>query len=204
MPPYYDGYEEESQEDRDEAIAEKIGALNKYLNTQISLEDQKTYSRYQVAGRIMLYQRKLGQNISDPKSFFDIFVDTLNFVYFEEDDEVEEVVGKLQANTFTNAVIAKLDSSYVALLLVLKGSVTAVLFDANGAVMNNVSVYVGGQKMMTSSDGQFTLKNMPYGSYNVNVSYKNDFEALEEELVIGADSGEEVVELHCKELSYKY
>lgn len=93
LPPYYDGYEDETQEERDAAISAKIEELNGYMEDKpINLEDQETYRRYQVAGRIMLYQKKLGYAISDPKSFFDISIDELNVVYFDEDTAAEEVV----------------------------------------------------------------------------------------------------------------
>ena len=89
LPPYYDGYEDETQEERDAAIAAKIEALNEYMKEPISLEDQETYSRYQVAGRIMLYQEKFGINVTDPKFFFDIYVNTLNVVYFNESESAK-------------------------------------------------------------------------------------------------------------------
>lgn len=45
---------------------------------------------------------------------------------------------------------------------------------------------------------------MPYGAYSVNVSYGGDLETLEEELVVGPNSHNEVTELHCARLSYRY
>ena len=38
----------------------------------------------------------------------------------------------------------------------------------------------------------------------MNVSYKTHLEILEEELVIGPGSSDEIVELHCANLSYEY
>lgn len=50
-------------------------------------------------------------------------------------------------------MIAKLDTSYVALLLVFKGSVTAMVFDANGNIMTNALVYVANHYQNTSTTG---------------------------------------------------
>ena len=93
LPPYYDGYADETQEARDAAIAAKIEALNEYLDTPINPEDQETYERYQIAGRIMLYQAKFGHDLDgiSAKTFLDLSFDTLGVVYFGEDDDAESV-----------------------------------------------------------------------------------------------------------------
>ena len=110
----------------------------------------------------------------------------------------------MSSHTFSNVVIAKLDDRYVALLLSFKGAVTGTVFDANGNILSGALVSVAGEMINTSKSGQFTLENKPYGSYSVGVSYKKWHEDLEDKLVIGPDSYEDEVELHCKNLSYEF
>ena len=91
--------------------------------------------------------------------------------YFTEEDSIDDVREALMSFGATNIVLSKIGTSYLALMLYMKGEVTARLLDVNGNVMSNVTVTVNGKTIKTSATGEFSYYQS-YGSYPVTVLYK--------------------------------